>query len=129
MPFIGIVELECDDIVGHGINITYTIDAYNGSCIAQITVAKSDYENTVYQFSGNCAVELPLAGLMSLKNLEETRLEVNSLENAWKEMGSTLPSPFMTMGILSLACIPNTRLTNRGLVDCNKFQFVDVFVK
>ena len=62
LPFIGIVELDSDDIIGHGINITYTIDSYNGSCIAQITVAKQGYNNTVYQFSGNCSVELPLAG-------------------------------------------------------------------
>ena len=62
LPFIGIVELDSDDIVGHGVNITYTIDSYNGACIAQITVAKQGYNNTVYQFSGNCSVELPLAG-------------------------------------------------------------------
>lgn len=62
LPFIGIVELDVDDIVGHGVNITYHIDSYNGSCIAQITVAKTDYQNTVYQFSGNCSVEIPLAG-------------------------------------------------------------------
>lgn len=62
LPFIGIVELDVDDIVGHGVNILYHVDAYNGSCIAQITVAKSDYTNTVYQFSGNCAVDMPLAG-------------------------------------------------------------------
>lgn len=62
LPFIGIVELNVDDIVGHGVNITYHIDAYNGSCIAQITVAKKDYTNTIYQYSGNCAVDLPLSG-------------------------------------------------------------------
>lgn len=62
LPFIGIVELDVDDIVGHGVNVTYHIDSYNGSCIAQITVAKNDYQNTVYQFSGNCSVEIPLAG-------------------------------------------------------------------
>ena len=70
LPFIGIVELNVDDVVGHGINITYKIDEYNGSCIAQIRVAKYTevngeavtYDNIMYQFSGNCAVELPLAG-------------------------------------------------------------------
>jgi len=70
LPFIGIVELNVDDIVGHGVNVTYRIDEYNGSCIAMITCAKStivngtevDYSTVVYQFSGNCAVELPLAG-------------------------------------------------------------------
>lgn len=70
LPFIGIVELNVDDIVGHGVNITYRIDEYNGSCIAMITCAKStivngeevDYSAIIYQFSGNCAVELPIAG-------------------------------------------------------------------
>lgn len=70
LPFIGVVELNSDDIVGHAVNVTYHIDEYNGSCIAQITVAKTieingssvDYSNTFYQFSGNCAVELPISG-------------------------------------------------------------------
>lgn len=70
LPFIGIQELNPDDIVGHGVNVTYRIDEYNGSCIAMITVAKSttvngeevEYSNTMYQFSGNCAVELPITG-------------------------------------------------------------------
>lgn len=62
LPFIGIVEVEVDDIVGHAINITYRIDCYNGSCIAMITVAKNNYSNLLYQFSGNCAVEVPITG-------------------------------------------------------------------
>lgn len=70
LPFIGVVELNSDDIVGHAVNVTYKIDEYNGSCIAQITVAKVtdvngesvEYSNLFYQYSGNCAVELPIAG-------------------------------------------------------------------
>lgn len=70
LPFIGVQELNVDDIVGHVVNVTYRIDEYNGSCIAMITVSKStvvngvsvDYRNTMYQFSGNCSVEMPIAG-------------------------------------------------------------------
>ena len=62
LPFIGIQEVSVDDIVGHAVNITYRIDSYNGSCIALVTVAKMGYSNTVYQFNGNCSVELPIAG-------------------------------------------------------------------
>lgn len=62
LPFIGIQEVSVDDIVGHAVNITYRVDSYNGSCIALITVAKMGYENTIYQFNGNCSVELPIAG-------------------------------------------------------------------
>lgn len=62
LPFIGINEVSIDDIVGHAVNIRYRIDAYNGSCIAMIYVAKNGYRNLCYQFAGNCAVEVPLAG-------------------------------------------------------------------
>lgn len=62
LPFIGINEVSIDDIVGHAINIRYRVDTYNGSCIAMIYVAKHDYRNLCYQFGGNCAVEVPLAG-------------------------------------------------------------------
>ena len=62
LPFIGINEVSIDDIVGHAVNIRYRVDAYNGSCIVMIYVAKSGYRNLCYQFGGNCAVEVPLAG-------------------------------------------------------------------
>lgn len=38
-------------------------------------------------------------------------------------------SPFMTMALLSLACLPELRLTNRGLVDCRTFTFSDLFLE
>jgi len=67
LPFIGIVNVDANDIVGHSVNITYNIDCYNGSCIAMITVAKAGpdgevYNCLAYQFSGNCAVDVPLSG-------------------------------------------------------------------
>ena len=68
-------------------------------------------------------VELPLAGLMSTESAEEMEKRVAALDGAWKEIGCDLPSPFMTMALIPLACIPELRLTDRGLVDCNRFAF------
>lgn len=62
LPFIGIVDLEADDIIGTGVNVKYRIDAYNGTCVAFITVAKNNFDIILYQFNGNCSVELPMAG-------------------------------------------------------------------
>lgn len=73
-------------------------------------------------------VELPVAGLMSTLPLEDVAAQVAGLERAWKQMGCAMPSPFMTMALLSLACIPELRLTNRGLVDCRTFEFVPLVV-
>ena len=73
-------------------------------------------------------VPLPIAGLMSDRPVEEVAGLISSLDAAWKEMGCVINSPYMTMAILPLACLPELRLTNRGLVDCRSFRFVDLFV-
>ena len=52
---------------------------------------------------------------------------VADLAKAWQELGCKLVSPFMTMALLSLPVIPSLRLTNRGLVDVAKFDFVSLF--
>ena len=74
-------------------------------------------------------VELPIAGLMSDKPIDEMSASIEKMEQTWADMGSTLPSPFMTMALIPLACLPETRLTNRGLVDCRSFQFIDVVIE
>lgn len=76
-----------------------------------------------------CVVELPIAGLMSGRTIEEMSANIGQMEEAWKEMGSKLPSPFMTMALIPLACLPETRLTNRGLVDIRTFDFMDLVVR
>jgi len=74
-------------------------------------------------------VRLPIAGLMSDQPLDETAKEVKELEAAWRALGCVHPSPFMTMAIVPLACLPEIRLTNRGLVDCRTFRFMDLIEK
>lgn len=74
-------------------------------------------------------VELPLAGIMNVKTAEEMSAAVEKLENAWKEIGCDIVSPFMTMALIPLACLPELRLTNRGLVDCTTFSFSELEVK
>ena len=73
-------------------------------------------------------VKLPIAGLMSDRPIEEMSASIEKMEQTWVDMGSTLPSPFMTMALIPLACLPETRLTNRGLVDCRTFAFIDLVV-
>lgn len=72
-------------------------------------------------------VPLPIAGLMNDRPAEEMAALTEKLGQAWKEVGCALPSPYMTMASLSLACIPELRLTNRGLVDCRSFTLTELF--
>lgn len=81
LPFIGIMDLDVDDIVGHSVNVLYHVDSYTGSCIAQITCARDGYSNTVYQFSGDCSVEIPMAG-GSQANIKAAMIAANAYQNA-----------------------------------------------
>ncbi|WP_417229944.1 adenine deaminase [Thermophilibacter sp.] len=67
-------------------------------------------------------VELPVCGLMSAERVEVVAEKVGAARRAWEKMGCTMPSPFMTMGVMSLACVPELRLTNRGYVNCLTFE-------
>jgi adenine deaminase len=72
---------------------------------------------------------LPIAGLMSDKSVEEVAQGVARLDEAWKELGCNLVSPFMTMALISLPVLPELRLTNRGLVDCLNFKMLPSVVE
>ena len=72
-------------------------------------------------------VALPVAGLISPQSDWETTEQLDHLAACWQEIGCEVESPFMTMALLSLACLPELRLTNRGLVDCRSFEFVSLF--
>ena len=74
-------------------------------------------------------VKLPVCGLMSDKHVDEVAAEVAQMEKAWADMGCSMVSPFMTMGILSLPCVPVLRLTNRGYVNCETFEFEDLLIE
>lgn len=71
-------------------------------------------------------VPLPFAGLMSTDPAEAMDAKVAELEKAWAEIGCDIQSPFMTMALIPLACLPELRLTDRGLVDCTKFCFTEL---
>ncbi|WP_226037192.1 adenine deaminase [Aquibacillus saliphilus] len=70
-------------------------------------------------------VKMPIAGLMSDQPLEVVVEEVNQLEQAWKKVGCPLHAPFMTFSLIALPVIPDTRISNRGLVDVTTFQLIE----
>ncbi len=71
---------------------------------------------------------LPVAGLLSDAPLEEVVLKVGGLNNAYHDLGGTLPNPFMALSFLALPVIPELKITDRGLVDVRRFEFVSLFV-
>src|SRR5579863_10210855 len=67
---------------------------------------------------------LPVAGLMSLKGFEDVREALIPLRAAAKGLGVTLAEPFLQVAFLPLPVIPYLKITDMGLVDVDKFDFV-----
>lgn len=67
---------------------------------------------------------LPIAGLMSDKEFNYVLEKCAELNNASHSIGCTLEDPFMTLAFMSLPVIPELKITDKGLFDTNKFEFV-----
>ncbi|MDQ2104981.1 adenine deaminase [Azospirillum isscasi] len=68
---------------------------------------------------------LPLAGLMSLEPFETVERHLRSLRASVREMGCPLAEPFLQLAFLPLPVIPHLKITDRGLVDVDKFALVN----
>jgi len=74
-------------------------------------------------------LKLPIAGLMSTLTLDQTVADLKNLHQVVsRELGCPLEDPFTALSFLSLPVIPELKLTDKGLVDVGKFDFVDLFV-
>ncbi len=74
------------------------------------------------------AVPLPIAGLMSDKPLKNVVDSMSELAGACQTMGVTHSNPFMILSFLALPVIPELKLTDKGLVDVNKFEIVNLWI-
>lgn len=69
-------------------------------------------------------VALPVAGLMSNRSMSEVDASERRANEAAHSLGGKMDHPFMTLAFLALPVIPELKLTDKGLVDVKKFDFV-----
>ncbi|SOD99781.1 adenine deaminase [Caenispirillum bisanense] len=67
---------------------------------------------------------LPMAGLMSLDPFERVRDKLEALRAAVRGMGCGLPEPFLQLAFLPLPVIPHLKITDKGLVDVDRFELI-----
>ncbi len=72
---------------------------------------------------------LPVAGLMSDRPLEEVDARSAQTVRAAGSAGCVLKNPFMSLSFLPLPVIPKLRITDRGLVDVTRFDFVPLYLE
>lgn len=57
LPYVGFVDVDPNDFVGHTMGVKYHGDVVSGAVVAYVTKDGS----VMYQYSGNCAVNIPLS--------------------------------------------------------------------
>jgi adenine deaminase len=67
---------------------------------------------------------LPVAGLFSVAPLDDVIAQSRACNEAAAALGWTGSTPFLTMSFLALSVIPALKITDRGLVDVEKFELV-----
>ena len=72
-------------------------------------------------------VDLPIAGLMSNEKAGTVAEKAASVLNGFRACGCTLNNPNMQLSLLALVVIPELRISDKGLVDVNKNNFIPLF--
>ncbi len=112
------VAHDSHNIVAAGVDDESLCKAINKVIECKGGVAASDNHQTQI-------VPLPIAGLMSAADGYKVAADYTKIDNFTKnELGSTLISPFMTLSFMALLVIPHLKLSDKGLFDGDKFEFV-----
>lgn len=59
LPFIGMRELDVDEVMGRSISVVYHCDCYTGACVAFITTPINNVDSVIAQYSGNILQQVP----------------------------------------------------------------------
>jgi adenine deaminase len=80
---------------------------------------------------GAVLAELPLhvAGLMSDRPGAEVAAALGDLRRAARSLGVEVRAPFMALSFLGLSVIPSLKITDRGLIDVDRFELVPLEVE
>lgn len=69
---------------------------------------------------------LPIAGLLSTEPAETVARHLGELRQAVRQFGCPLSDPFGMLSFLALSVIPELRITDRGLFDVMRQQFIQM---
>jgi adenine deaminase len=69
---------------------------------------------------------LPVAGLLSDQPLDVVVAQSRACNEAAHELGWKGATPFLTLAFLALSVIPSLKLTDKGLVDVDRFELVSL---
>jgi adenine deaminase len=119
---------------GGALASTVAHDAHNIVVVGVDDHAMARAVRRLYEIGGGVVVveqrgiraelPLPVAGLLSTAPLADVVAASRACVEAARRLGCELPSPFQTLAFLALSVIPKLKITDRGLIDVDRFQVV-----
>jgi adenine deaminase len=76
----------------------------------------------------DASLELDVAGLMSTSYSQDVVDQDATVFDLVRDMGCSLPSPFMTLSFQCLLVLPELKISDRGLFDSRHMEFVDPII-
>jgi adenine deaminase len=112
----------------HNLVVVGTADADMAACAARLQEIGG---GIVVARAGAVRGELalPIAGLLSDRPVEDVVAGLEALHAMLREQGVHDDAPFMTLSFLALSVIPALKITDRGLVDVERFEIVPLAVQ
>jgi adenine deaminase len=112
--------------VGHDSHNITVVGASDGDMALAVNRVRELHGGFAVADNGRIAAELalPIAGLMSGEPFEAVAGKLHELRDAARALGCVLPEPFLQVAFLALPVIPHLKMTDRGLFDVDKFEFV-----
>lgn len=77
LPYIGVVSIDVDQIMGTAVQIIYHIDILSGQCIAYIVVDGS----VEFQYQGHCSTAIPITSVDYTSTIQSGLSLVGSIAN------------------------------------------------
>jgi len=111
----------------HNIIVVGTNDA-DMKAAAEAVIAMGGGLAAVCDRKTLASLSLPIAGLMSEEPIAAVRDKLDKLIEVSAKLGCAIKDPFMILSFLALPVIPALKITDKGLVDVNKFDFVSLFL-
>jgi adenine deaminase len=111
----------------HNIIVAGTNDADMAVCVRAIEAMQG---GLVVAAGGEVLgkLALPVGGLMSEQPVSEVIATLEQMTALARELGCTLPAPFMTISFISLPTVPELGLTDKGLVSVREHAIISPFV-
>ena len=112
-------------------------DSHNIICVGADDESIVNAINIVVRNRGGLAVctgsnifdlPLPIGGIMSNVSCETMAQQYLQLTSLCRALGCHLTAPFMTLSFMALPVIPSLKISDKGLFDVEKFDFVSVSV-